>query len=88
MENIQGTVFDFALVLRQMYTEDILRERLDKKRVSYHGSMECVGFEISLDDSEYPVTVHCSGPGGMMTAKRYAFYRKGYSTGSIILTEH
>ncbi|KAI2930132.1 hypothetical protein CBS147321_10617 [Aspergillus niger] len=69
MENIQGTVFDFALVLRQMYTEGILRKRLDKEKVTYHGSMECVAFEIGLDGSEYPVTVHCSGPGGMMTAK-------------------
>ncbi|GKZ26248.1 hypothetical protein AbraIFM66951_004436 [Aspergillus brasiliensis] len=69
MEDIQGTVFDFALVLRQMYTEDILRERLDREKVSYHGCMECVDFEVDLDESEYPVTVHCSGPGDTMTVK-------------------
>lgn len=78
MENIQGTVFDFALVLRQMYTEDILRKRLDKEKVTYHGSMECVAFEIGLDGSDYPVTVRCSGPDGMMTVKRYVFHTKCY----------
>ncbi|PWY87553.1 putative 2,4-dichlorophenol 6-monooxygenase, partial [Aspergillus heteromorphus CBS 117.55] len=60
MENIQGTVFDFALVLRQMFTEDILRERLGRRAV-YHDSMECVGFEVDEGDGDYAVNASCVG---------------------------
>jgi phenol 2-monooxygenase (NADPH) len=54
MENIKGTVFDFALVLRQMYTEAILREKLESVGGVYYPSTECISFEI--DDSEPPST--------------------------------
>lgn len=46
MENINGTVFDFALVLRQMYTEAILREKLETAGGVYYPSTECMSFEI------------------------------------------
>lgn len=46
MENIKDTVYDFALVLRQRYTEAILREKLASVGAVYHSSMECVDFEI------------------------------------------
>lgn len=61
MEKIDGTVFDFALVLRQMFTEEILRERLDRKKTVYYDCMECVGFQVNQDGSEYPVSVDCVG---------------------------
>ncbi|PYH96456.1 2,4-dichlorophenol 6-monooxygenase [Aspergillus ellipticus CBS 707.79] len=60
MENIKGSVFDFALVLRQMFTEDILREKLDWKNTAYYDSMECVGFEVNESEGDgYAVTVDC-----------------------------
>ncbi|KAH8703576.1 putative 2,4-dichlorophenol 6-monooxygenase [Talaromyces proteolyticus] len=54
MENIKGTVFDFALVLRQRYTEAIFREKLKSVGAVYFASTECTGFEVndaaSLDE--------------------------------------
>jgi phenol 2-monooxygenase (NADPH) len=50
MENIQDTTYDFVLVLRQMYTEAILRDGLSDVGCDYYQSTECVGFEV--DDSE------------------------------------
>lgn len=61
MENIQETVFDFALVLRQMYTEDILRDKMQSVGAVYHAETEYINFEVdptaTLDD--YAVTTHC-----------------------------
>jgi phenol 2-monooxygenase len=58
MENIQGTAFDFTLVLRQMHTEFILRDKLPSVGAVYHQGVECIDFEcddaMSLD--EYSVT--------------------------------
>lgn len=58
MENIKDTTYDFVLVLRQMFTEKILREKLTKFGVEYYQGIECVDFTLnestSLDD--YPVT--------------------------------
>jgi phenol 2-monooxygenase len=58
MENIKDTTYDFVLVLRQMFTEKILREKLTKVGVEYYQGVECVDFTVdesaSLDD--YPVT--------------------------------
>lgn len=58
MENIQDTVYDFALVLRQRYTEAILREKLLSVGASYHTSTECIDFDIVADDDDakYGVT--------------------------------
>ena len=55
MENIRDTVYDFALVLRQHYTESILREKLLSVGASYHASTECVDFDI-VDAADYGVT--------------------------------
>lgn len=49
MENIKGSAYDFALVLRQMYTEAILREKLDEVGAAYHQSVQCTDFTV--DDS-------------------------------------
>lgn len=60
MENITGTAFDFALVLRQMYTEAILREKLQTVGAAYYPATECVDFDIDSDmENTYPVTVTC-----------------------------
>ena len=58
MENIKDTAFDFVLVLRQMHTEDILRDKLRLVGAVYRESTECTGFDIEdgLTSSEnYPV---------------------------------
>ncbi|KAL4988599.1 FAD binding domain-containing protein [Aspergillus falconensis] len=49
MENIKDTVYDFTLVLRQMYTESIFREKLQSVGAAYYQGMECVGFEYNGD---------------------------------------
>lgn len=46
MENIKDTAFDFVLVLRQMHTEEILRDKLRSVGAIYRESTECTGFEI------------------------------------------
>jgi phenol 2-monooxygenase len=52
MENIKDTSYDFTLVLRQMYTEAILREKLDSIGAPYYQSIQCIGFEV--DESAPP----------------------------------
>ncbi|KAL3442867.1 FAD binding domain-containing protein [Aspergillus insuetus] len=58
MENIKDTAFDLTLVLRQMYTESILRDQLQSVGAAYQQGVECIDFEcddaMSLD--EYSVT--------------------------------
>jgi phenol 2-monooxygenase len=53
MENIKDTSFDFTLVLRQMYTESILRDKLQSVGTVYHQGVECIDFgcdeAISID---------------------------------------
>jgi len=49
MENIRDTTYDFALVLRQMYTEAIFREKLEDVGASYYQGMQCVDFEVDED---------------------------------------
>ena len=44
MENIRDTTYDFALVLRQMYTEAILREKLEEVGAAYFQGDEVCGF--------------------------------------------
>lgn len=55
MENIRDTTYDFALVLRQMYTEAILRKKLDGIGASYHQSVQCVDFTV---DESAPLNSH------------------------------
>ncbi|KAL4944601.1 hypothetical protein BDV06DRAFT_232853 [Aspergillus oleicola] len=52
MENIKDTAYDCTLVLRQMYTEAILREKLQSVGAVYYQGMECIDFEY--DDSAAP----------------------------------
>lgn len=58
MENIKDTAYDFTLVLRQMYTEEILREKLESIGASYHQSVQCIDFEVdqSAPLNSYAVT--------------------------------
>lgn len=58
MENIKDTAYDFTLVLRQMYTEGILREKLDSIGAPYYQSTECIDFKIdeTVPADGYPVT--------------------------------
>ncbi|KAJ5611780.1 hypothetical protein N7528_008885 [Penicillium herquei] len=44
MENIQDTSYDFVLVIRQMYTEQILRDKLSSIGVAYYQATECIDF--------------------------------------------
>ncbi|KAL5000391.1 FAD binding domain-containing protein [Aspergillus recurvatus] len=49
MENIKDTAYDFTLVLRQMYTESILRGKLQSVGAVYCQGMECIGFQCNGD---------------------------------------
>lgn len=49
MENIHDTAYDFTLVLRQMYTEAILRDRLAEFGDVYRRGVRCTDFTV--DDS-------------------------------------
>ncbi|KAL4964208.1 FAD binding domain-containing protein [Aspergillus stella-maris] len=49
MENIKDTAYDCTLVLRQMYTEAILREKLESVGAVYYQGMECVDLEHDIN---------------------------------------
>lgn len=55
MENISDTTYDFALVLRQMYTEAILREKLESVGGFYYQETQCIDFEV---DESAPLGTH------------------------------
>jgi phenol 2-monooxygenase len=46
MEKIKDTTYNFTLVLRQMYTEAILREKLESTGAPYYQGMECIDFKV------------------------------------------
>lgn len=46
MENIRDTAYDFTLVLRQMYTEAILREKSVSIGASYLQGIQCTDFTV------------------------------------------
>ncbi|KAH7024852.1 FAD binding domain-containing protein [Microdochium trichocladiopsis] len=58
MENIKDTTYDFTLVLRQMYTEEIFREKLESVGASYYQAMQCIDFEVdeTASSGQYAVT--------------------------------
>ncbi|KAJ5114114.1 hypothetical protein N7456_002648 [Penicillium angulare] len=58
MENIKDTTFDFVLVLRQMFTESILRRKLDEINAEYYQGVECFDFAVdkAVPAADYPVT--------------------------------
>ncbi|KAL4739618.1 FAD binding domain-containing protein [Aspergillus similis] len=58
MENIKDTTYDFTLVLRQMYTEAIFREKLQSVGAAYYQGIECVRFDCDQDTAPngFPVT--------------------------------
>lgn len=55
MENIRDTTYDFALVLRQMYTEAIFREKLEAIGATYYQAVQCTDF---LVDESAPLNSH------------------------------
>jgi phenol 2-monooxygenase (NADPH) len=58
MENMKDTVWDFALVLRQKYQEEILRNRLREEGVDLKVSVELIRVDIldSTAEGEYKVS--------------------------------
>jgi phenol 2-monooxygenase len=46
MENMKDTQWDFALVLRQKYQEEIIRNRLKEEGVTLEAPAELVGLDI------------------------------------------
>lgn len=58
MENIRDTTYDFTLVLRQMYTEEIIREKVEALGATYLPSVQCTDFVVddSATEEEYGVT--------------------------------
>ncbi|KAF2097609.1 FAD/NAD(P)-binding domain-containing protein [Rhizodiscina lignyota] len=58
MEQMKDTVWDFSLVLRQKYQEEIFREQLKKKGVALESPMGLVAVEVDerLRFGEYRVT--------------------------------
>jgi len=55
LQDIQGTYHDFAMVIRQKYTEAHLRDELAKLGVHVDVPAELVSYTIA-DDGEYPIT--------------------------------
>ncbi|OAA60072.1 Monooxygenase, FAD-binding protein [Cordyceps fumosorosea ARSEF 2679] len=55
MENIKDTAYDFTLVLRQMYTEEIFRGKLESLGGSYYQTMQCIDFKV---DESAPFNSH------------------------------
>ncbi|CAK7221010.1 hypothetical protein SBRCBS47491_004381 [Sporothrix bragantina] len=58
MENIADTTYDFALVLRQMYTESILRDKVASVGATYLSSTQCIDFVVDETKAcnDYAVT--------------------------------
>lgn len=56
MENIRDTTYDFVLVLRQMYVEAILREKLEAIGADYYSGAQCIEFNV---DEDAPQDTHC-----------------------------
>jgi len=58
MENIKDTTYDFVLVLRQMYTEAIFREKIESVGASYYQAIQCIDFQVdeSAPLDSYAVT--------------------------------
>lgn len=58
MENMKDTVWDFALVLRQKYQEEILRNRLREESVDLKASVELIRVDVldSTAEGEYKVS--------------------------------
>ena len=54
LQDIKGTYLDFAMVIRQKYTEAHLRDELAKLGVSVDVPAELVSYRVS-DGSEYPI---------------------------------
>ena len=78
MENIKDTAYDVTLVLRQMYTEEIFREKLESLGASYFQATQCIDFKV---DESMPVnsnavtsTFEDKRTGKKFELKRYATF--------------
>jgi phenol 2-monooxygenase len=60
MENMKGSVWDFALVLRQKYQEEIFRKALKMNGVELESDMELVFMEVNDSTSlgDHRITAH------------------------------
>ncbi|KAL2845473.1 FAD binding domain-containing protein [Aspergillus pseudoustus] len=58
MENIKNTAYDFTLVMRQMFTESIFREKLQSLGAVYRQGAECIDFNCdeARGPEGYPIT--------------------------------
>ena len=90
MENIRDTDYDFTLVLRQMYTESIFREKLQAAGASYYQAMQCIDFQI--DDSApldfHAVTSTFVNKGTNATFKLRSKYIIGADGGRSFVRKH
>ncbi|KAK9425224.1 putative 2,4-dichlorophenol 6-monooxygenase [Seiridium unicorne] len=55
MENIKDTTYDFVMVLRQMHTQRILRDKLMSAGAQLYQSVECIEFVV---DETVPASSH------------------------------
>ncbi|KAJ6113611.1 hypothetical protein N7523_006928 [Penicillium sp. IBT 18751x] len=85
MENIQDTTYDFVLVLRQMYTEQILRDKLESVGSDYFQGYECVDFQCDENrpsaSQAVVATFKESETGRTITLKRYPVTQYTIKTG-------
>jgi len=58
MENMKDTQWDFALVLRQKYQEEIFRRRLKELGVSLEAPVELVQVHVNETVSLFSVNFH------------------------------
>lgn len=56
LDNMEGSYLDFAMVIRQKYTEGHLRDELAKLGLTVDVPAELISYTISDDDAEYPIT--------------------------------
>lgn len=77
MENMGDTTYDFTLVLRQMYTEAILRDKVASVGASYCQSTECIDFVVdeSAPSGSCAVTSEFTD---RKTNKTFKLKRQGY----------
>lgn len=89
MENIKDTTYDFTLVLRQMHTEEILREKLASVGATYYPEAQCIDIELdesaSLDSYGVTSTFTNTRTQEQFKLKRYALSPPGQSGDEIFL---
>ncbi|KAH7325617.1 FAD binding domain-containing protein [Stachybotrys elegans] len=90
MENIRDTAYDFTLVLRQMYTEEIFRQKLNEVGASYYQATECVDFAVdeTATPDGYAVTSTFTDRKTQKTFKLKSKYLVGADGGKSFVRRH